>query len=78
MMLPLNWRLAEPELLYILNDAGALGIVYDAEFELRIPPLVAGSTVNHRLRMDAHQRGTDDAPSYEDAITSSDPASISG
>ncbi|MBX3080650.1 MAG: long-chain fatty acid--CoA ligase [Anaerolineae bacterium] len=71
MMLPLNWRLAEPELLYILNDAGAVGIVYDAEFEARIPPLLVGSGVKHRLRMDAHQRGSDDAPSYEDAIKSS-------
>jgi fatty-acyl-CoA synthase len=71
MMLPLNWRLAEPEVLFILNDAGAAGIVYDAEFETRIPALVAGSTAKHRLRMDAHGQGNDDAPRYEDAIRSS-------
>lgn len=68
LMLPLNWRLAEPELLFILNDAEAKGLVYDAEFEDRIPPLTAGSTARHRLRIDAVQRGTDDAPVYEEAI----------
>src|SRR5215216_6101974 len=26
LMLPLNWRLAEPELLFIVNDAQALGL----------------------------------------------------
>ncbi|MBI1258609.1 MAG: AMP-binding protein, partial [Chloroflexi bacterium] len=39
MMLPLNWRLAEPELLFILNDAEAKGLVYDAEFAERVPLL---------------------------------------
>lgn len=68
MMLPLNWRLAEPELLFILNDAGAKGIAYDAEFEGRIPALVAGSPAKGRLRIDAIQQGTDDAPAYEQAI----------
>ncbi|MCL6612738.1 MAG: long-chain-fatty-acid--CoA ligase [Peptococcaceae bacterium] len=29
---PLNWRLAAPELSYILNDCGASVLVYDAEF----------------------------------------------
>jgi fatty-acyl-CoA synthase len=70
MMLPLNWRLAEPELLFILNDAEAKGLVYDTEFEDRIPPLVAGSTAKHRLRIDAVQVGFDGAPIYEDAISS--------
>ena len=35
-MLPLNWRLAEAELLFILNDAEPLGLLYDAEFAERI------------------------------------------
>lgn len=68
LMLPLNWRLAEPELLFILNDAGAKGIVYDAEFETRVPALVASSSVEGRLRIDSFGLGVDDAPSYEDAI----------
>jgi len=65
MMLPLNWRLAEPELLFILNDSGAKGIFYDAEFEARIPGLLKGSSLKGRLRLDAFQPGTDDAPVYE-------------
>jgi fatty-acyl-CoA synthase len=69
MMLPLNWRLAEPELLFILNDAAPKGIVYDAEFEDRIPPLVEGSPAKKYLRIDAHQIGADWQPCYEDAIT---------
>lgn len=68
MMLPLNWRLAEPELLFILNDAAPKGLVYDAEFEGRIKPLVEGSPAKERLRIDALQAGTDGAPVYEDAI----------
>ena len=46
LMLPLNWRLAEPELLFILNDAEAKGLVYDAEFAERIPLLAAQSPLS--------------------------------
>lgn len=71
MMLPLNWRLAEPELLFILNDAEAKGLVYDAEFAERIPPLAAQSTAKQRLRIDSGVPGVEDgAPSYETAIAS--------
>ncbi len=70
MLLPLNWRLAEPELLFILNDATPKGIVYDAEFESRIPPLVLNSPAKRRLRIDSIDRGTDDAPIYEEALQS--------
>ncbi|NJL56339.1 long-chain fatty acid--CoA ligase [bacterium] len=52
MMLPLNWRLAEPELLFILNDSGAKGIVYDHEFAERMPGLVGGSGAKHTLCID--------------------------
>lgn len=69
MMLPLNWRLAEPELLFILNDAEAKGIVYDSEFAERIPPLTAGSTAKHRLRLDIPGFPAEDgAPEFEQAI----------
>lgn len=72
MMLPLNWRLAAPELLFILNDSGAKGIVYDAEFEARVSPLATGSAANQRLRIDALQMGSDDAPEYEAALSGTD------
>jgi fatty-acyl-CoA synthase len=70
MMLPLNWRLAEPELLFILNDAEAKGIVYDSEFAERIPPLHAQSTATHGLRLLTPGFEADDgAPEFEQAIT---------
>ncbi|NWF68258.1 MAG: long-chain fatty acid--CoA ligase [Chloroflexi bacterium] len=70
MMLPLNWRLAEPELLFILNDAEAKGIVYDAEFSERLLALVAGSPAKKTLRIDlmGSPIPDDGAPAYEDAI----------
>jgi len=69
MMLPLNWRLAEPELLFILNDAGAKGLLYDTEFASRITPLVDNSPVKQLLRLDFGRDPVDDSPAYEDAIT---------
>ncbi len=69
LMLPLNWRLAEPELLFILGDAEPVGLVYDAEFADRIPGLIA-SPLKHFLRLDFGQPPADDYPAYEDAIAS--------
>ncbi|MDX2160820.1 MAG: long-chain fatty acid--CoA ligase [bacterium] len=68
MMLPLNWRLAHPELAFILNDAAAIGIVYDSEFADRIPPLLAETPVSHALRIDFGQPSVDTQPSYEQAL----------
>ena len=66
LMLPLNWRLAEPELLFILNNAEAAGLVYDAEFAERVPTLFAQSSVVHLLRIDAGFPGVSDGNcSYE-------------
>lgn len=67
-MLPLNWRLAVPELLYILNDAGAKGLVYDGEFVAQIPALVKGSPVEHLLRVDMTGAVDDGNAGYEDAV----------
>ncbi len=70
LMLPLNWRLAVPELLFILNDAGTVGIVYDAEFADRIPALIEGSPAKHTVCITPPgDAGTDDAVRYEDAIS---------
>lgn len=68
LMLPLNWRLADPELLFILNDAEASGLIYDAEFAPRIPALVVNSTAKHLLRIDSFGVGNDDSPKYEVAL----------
>jgi fatty-acyl-CoA synthase len=70
MMLPLNWRLVEPELVFILNNAEATGLVYDNEFADDIPELINKTIVTHTLRIDLGQEPSDEAPSFEDAIAS--------
>ncbi|GIW60598.1 MAG: acid--CoA ligase [Patescibacteria group bacterium] len=61
-MLPLNWRLAEPELVYIVSDAEAKGIVYDAEFADRIPTLRQQAGIQYQLRLDIEGTADDGAP----------------
>lgn len=73
MMLPLNWRLAEQELDFILNNAEASGLVYDNEFAERIPSLVQKTTVAHTLRIDLGQAPLDAALSFEEAIANATP-----
>ncbi len=69
-MLPLNWRLAEPELLYILNDATPTAIFYDNEFADRISGLLDGAqSLKYTLRIDFNETPNDDRPACEDAIT---------
>ncbi|RMG84514.1 MAG: acid--CoA ligase, partial [Chloroflexi bacterium] len=67
-MLPLNWRLAVPELVFIVSDAEALGIVYDNEFADRIPPLMEQTSLKFGLRIDLGENPQDDAPAYDKAI----------
>ena len=69
-LLPLNWRLAEPELIYILNDASPKGIVYDGEFAERIPPLMTATSIENLLRIDLNELPVDDSMGYESAIES--------
>ncbi len=70
MMLPLNWRLADPELLFILNDSEAKGIVFDSEFAPRIPQLMSQSTLKFSLHIHDGLAPTDATPLYEQAISS--------
>jgi fatty-acyl-CoA synthase len=67
-MLPLNWRLANPELIFILNDAEAKGLVYDAEFYAQIPELQQQTGARHVLRIDLGAAPLDDSTSYDDAV----------
>ncbi len=69
MLLPLNWRLADPELLFILKDAAPVGLLYDAEFAARLPAL-AEAPPRYFLRLDFEGAPTDDQLAYEDAIRS--------
>jgi len=68
-MLPLNWRLAVPELLFIINDAEAKALIYDSEFAENIPRLLEDSCIKQVLRIDYNgAASTDEYQSYEDAI----------
>jgi fatty-acyl-CoA synthase len=67
-MLPLNWRLAASELVFILNDSGADVLLYDADFKDRVPALVEGSAVVHVLRLDSARTTPDGNLSLEEAI----------
>ena len=67
-MLPLNWRLAVPELLFILNDANAKAIIYDTELSDVIPALQEGATIDRFLRIDLNQSPVDEFPAYDDAL----------
>ena len=42
-LVPVNWRLAEPEIRYILEDAGAAALVYDADFDEAVEGIRSGS-----------------------------------
>ena len=53
MMLPINWRLAVPEILFILNDSRSKGLLYSADFEDQISVLRAQSSIEHVLCIDA-------------------------
>lgn len=40
-LVPVNWRLVAPEIAYILNDAGATTVLYDADFDSVVDELQA-------------------------------------
>ena len=65
--LPLNWRLAAPELAFVLDDARPAVLVHDVEFAERARQLAAG---RERLRLVAWG-GEPDA--YEDLVGGADP-----
>ncbi|GAB4545673.1 MAG: long-chain fatty acid--CoA ligase [Anaerolineae bacterium] len=68
MMLPLNWRLAVPELMFILQDASPVGLIYDAEFASRIPDF-AKSPLKYYLRLDSGAPPVDVHPEYETVLS---------
>ena len=70
-MLPLNWRLAVPELVWIMNNAEAKGLLYDSEFADCVPSLLADTGISHVLRVDYNgATPPDDFPEYEAALNS--------
>lgn len=51
LMLPLNWRLAVPELIFILKDADTKALLYDPEFSATVDSLQAQTGIAHRLEI---------------------------
>ncbi len=51
-MVPVNWRLVANEIAYILNDAGASTLIYDADFDATVAQLQD----NDDLKLDNHLR----------------------
>ncbi len=63
-MLPLNWRLAVPELQYIMGDAGPKVLIHDAGFRDQALALKAACGIPHLIEIDT----ADPASAYERAL----------
>jgi fatty-acyl-CoA synthase len=61
MLVPLNWRLAVPEQLFILSDAAVKALIVEQGFAAVVEPLKAA-------RPDIRVVGLDFAPSFEDLL----------
>ncbi len=70
---PLNWRLAPPELLRVLDDATPRVIVHAAAFDEVVPALQRGYDADHWIRF-----APGEPSSYEDLLAASDPSATAG
>jgi acyl-CoA synthetase (AMP-forming)/AMP-acid ligase II len=69
-----NWRLAAPEVAYVLNDAGCEAIFADAEFAPVIEKIGAEcAQVRHRIVVDSERDGWSHYPAWRDRQSSDDP-----
>ena len=70
----LNWRLAVPELEYILSDCRPKALIYETDFTAQVEALRPLDGCQHFIRMDA------DAPegewTYQAALDAGDPAGV--
>ncbi len=66
---PLNWRLAVPELEYIINDCGPTVVVHDNEFAAVATALIPTTPLESQINWDGASPGAAD---YEEAIAGSD------
>ncbi|HKP07285.1 MAG TPA: long-chain fatty acid--CoA ligase [Microbacterium sp.] len=62
---PLNTRLAPPELTYALNDSGARILIHDAPLATAAQAAVAGTGVTRTLVVSPAETSADDAPGAE-------------
>ncbi len=74
----LNWRLAVPELAYIIEDCQPRVLLYDAEFGEAARALKANSTIEELVILNGEPDGTTLSGqwAYEDALGTGDPAGV--
>jgi fatty-acyl-CoA synthase len=69
-----NWRLAAPEVAYVLSDAGCEVVFADAEFAPLIETIGAECPrLRHRVVVDGERDGWSHYPAWRDAQASEDP-----
>lgn len=68
---PLNWRLALPELEYIVGDCAPDVIVHDNDFAEVSAKLAAGCGITHRI---SWEDASGDVAAYEEVVASADPS----
>lgn len=70
-MVPVNWRLVTNEITYILSDAGAKALVFDAEFDASVEEISsAGNTaLEHCLRIKGDEKNTPSFSKDYDELT---------
>jgi len=71
-MVPLNWRLVQPELEYILGDCAPKVLIYDTGFGDMCEALIAACNIPHGLMIDVESP----ANPYDAAIASADPEPV--
>ena len=72
----LNWRLAVPELAYILNDCTPRVIIYELEFETAVTELLPQTSIETTICM--AESTLDDGWTYEAALAAGSPADFEG
>lgn len=70
----LNWRLAIPELVYILEDCQPKALVYEAEFSEQVEGLRTRIGAKHYITLD--DPAADGDWQYEEALLTGSPASV--
>ena len=73
LVVPLNTRLAAPELVAILNDAGALALLVDETFAAMLPALMPGLTTVRTVFVSGNAAPPPGATSLNAAIEAADP-----
>ena len=64
-LVPVNWRLVAPEVNYIIRDAGATVLIFDAEFDSLVDTLDDSLTIKYFLRVADENKINSDKNDYD-------------